>query len=127
MNQAQERDMRAQREQMRAATKEETSSILTLAGLRPERMWELANGYWPDHPNYDDVRTPWWLALTPIGLVRIGRRKRVIEIVWEATDVRAIVTEDDVTKGPDMVHAWSQAKAVEYMTRLREMSGTNPK
>jgi hypothetical protein len=119
-----ERAMHNRREQMVTETREEVTSILTLAGLRPERMWELANGYWPLAPTYDDVRSPWWLAQTSIGLIRIGSRKRVISIDWEATPIEATVTDDDVSKGPKMVHAYSTAKAVEYLTRLRECAET---
>ena len=114
--------MHTRREQMVTKTREEVTSILTLAGLRPERMWELANGYWPLSPRYDDVRSPWWLAQTSIGLIRIGSRKRVLSIEWDACKVRGIVTEDYVTKEDTMVHAWSAAKAVEYLQRLREMA-----
>jgi hypothetical protein len=112
-------EMRLRRSQMRRESHEEVESILTLAGLRSERMWELANGYWPDSPTYDDVRYPWWLAKTSIGLIRIGRRKRVLAIDWEATGIKASVTDDEVTRGETMVHAWSSEKAVEYMKRLR--------
>jgi hypothetical protein len=115
-----ENDMHSRREKMRDDSKAEVGSMLTLAGLKPQRMWELANRYWPLAPNYDEVRHPWWLAQTSIGLIEIGRRKRVLSISWEATDVRAVVTEDDVTKENYMVHAWSSGKAVEYLTRLRE-------
>ena len=114
--------MHRRREEMRTTSREEVLSILALAGLKPTRTWELANGYWPDAPDYDDVRYPWWLAQTSIGLIRIGRRKRVIAIDWEATAIEAVVTKDDVTKGPKMVHAWETAKAVEYLQRLREMT-----
>jgi hypothetical protein len=109
------------RQDMRSDSHVEVVSILTLAGLKPERMWELANGYWPDSPDYDDVRTPWWLAQTSVGLIRIGWRKRVIEIDWSATGNEVSVTDDDVTKWLTMVHAYSTAKAVEYLTKLREV------
>jgi hypothetical protein len=115
-----ENDMHSHREKMRDESKAEVESMLTLAGLKPTRMWELANRYWPLAPNYDDVRRPWWLAQTSIGLIEIGRRKRVLSISWEACDVRDVVTADEVTKENYMVHAWSSGKAVEYLTRLRE-------
>jgi hypothetical protein len=121
-----DRKLRHLRERMRKETEDEATSILTLAGLRPERMWELANGYWPDAPAYDEVRCPWWLAMTRIGLIRIGWRKRVIAIDWDATKVRVIVTSDDVTKGDTMVHAWSIAKAVEYLTAIAKLSPAEP-
>ena len=113
-------DMHSRREVMRDESRGEVEAMLTLAGLKPSRMWELANGYWPLAPNYDDVRRPWWLAQTSIGLIEIGRRKSVISISWDATKVRAVVTEDDVTKKDTLVHAYTQAKAVEYLTHLRE-------
>jgi hypothetical protein len=112
-----------ERERMREESRGETESILTLAGLKPERMWELANRYWPLSPQYDYARRPWWLAQTSLGLIQIGRRKRVISIEWDATHRRVVVTEDNVTKSDTMVHAWSTAKAVEYLTRLREIGG----
>ena len=46
-------------------------------------------------------------------------RKRVISISWEETEVPVIVTDDDVTKDHFLVHAYSYAKAVEYMTMLQ--------
>lgn len=117
-----ERDsaMHSHRDKMSRESKEQVESILTLAGLKPTRMWELVNCYWPNAPTYDDARKPWWLAQTEIGLIRIGWRKRVLSIDWEATDHRVIVTEDPVTKQETMVHAWTTSKAVEYLTRLRE-------
>jgi len=110
------------REKMRKETRDQAQSILLLAGLSPLRMWELANGYWPDTPVYDDVRRPWWLAQTSLGLIRLGWRKRVLEIDWGATDIKAIVTDDDVTRGETMVHAWSVEKAVAYLRRLKELA-----
>jgi hypothetical protein len=117
------REMRHRREEMREKTRREVESIFTLAGFAiPRRMWELANGYWPDSPEYDDVRSPWWLVQTSIGLIRIGNRKRVLSIDWEACEVRGLVTQDDVTKGDSMVHAWTVEKAVEYMRELRRLA-----
>ena len=121
-----ERAMHRRREEMVTKTREEVTSILTLAGLRPDRMWELANSYWPLAPTYDDVRSPWWLARTSIGLIQLGWRKRVISIDWRECEVRGIVTSDDVTKENYMVHAYSASKAVEYLQRLREIATAKP-
>jgi hypothetical protein len=112
--------IQTKREQMRLRSREETECILKLAGFEIRHTWELANGYWPDAPDYDDVRTPWWLFWTEIGPIRIGRRKRVIEIDWRACEVRCEVTKDNVTKENYLVHAWTPEKAVEYMRALRE-------
>jgi len=104
---------------MREESEYEVRAILVLAGIQVTRAWELANGYWPDHPDYDYCRRPWWLFQTDIGLLRLGWRKRVLEIDWSATETRAVVTKDEVTKSHTMCHAWSTEKAVEYCKGLK--------
>jgi hypothetical protein len=103
-------------------TLEEVRAIFVLAEIPVKAFHQLANGYWPDSPEYDDIRrsNPWWLAVTEFGLIRIGWRKRVISIEWEDTPVRTIVTKDEVSKDEQMVHAWSHAKAVEYLSQWRK-------
>jgi hypothetical protein len=104
---------------MRKRTREEAESIMRLAGFEVSRVWELANGYWPDAADYDEIRKPWWLFLTEIGPIQIGWRKRVLHIQWDACKVRAVVTDDDVTKETSLVHAWSPEKAITYLRQLR--------
>lgn len=113
---------RERKEELRKQSRQEATAMVTLAGLPPTRVWELANGYWPDSPRYDDIRKPWWLFLTDIGLIQIGWRKRVLHIEWDTCKVRGIVTADDVTKGDTYVHAWSVEKAVEYLRSLRALA-----
>ena len=103
-------------------TRENAEALFRLAGFTVSRTWELANLYWPDAPDYDDVREPWWLVLTEIGPVQIGWRKSVISIAWDATKVRGLVTNDEVTQGDDHVHAWGNEKALEYLTALRRLA-----
>lgn len=99
---------------------EEVTSLFTLAGIPMLNMWELPNQYWPIHENYAKIRAekPWWLVKTNHGLIKIGWRKRVISIEWEDTPLRVIVTEDDVTKEPTLVHAWNTEDAVKYLKVL---------
>lgn len=62
-----------------------------------------------------------WLSVaTKIGMVKIGWRKRVINIDWSETDVRRVISSDDVTKDNTMIHAWGTAKAKEYLAELLE-------
>lgn len=108
------------REKLAKESRANFDAIMQLAGFTVSRVWELANGYWPMHPDYDDVREPWWLYMTEIGLVQLGWRKRVIAITWDSTAVRTTVTPDEVTKSETDVHAYSQEKAVEYLKALRK-------
>jgi len=100
---------------------EQARALFVLAGIPVTKLHKLENKYWPDHPDYADVRrrSPWWLATTPFGPIEIGWRKRVISISWEDTPARQVVTDDDVTKDDTGVHAYSYVKALEYLTALR--------
>ncbi len=104
--------------------REEAESLFTLAGMKPETMWELPNGYWPRHANYQEIRdaNPWWLVRTEFGLIKIGWRKKVVQIDWEDTKSRFMLTDDDVTKDESMVHAWTIPKALEYLIAFRTMA-----
>ena len=108
----------------RLADKQEVFALFLTAGLPVERLWELPNGYWPDGEKYDDIRTPWWLCRTSIGLIRVGWRKKVLDIDWTDTGIESIVTTDKVTKNTLMVHAWTMDKAVAYLIELRRQAGT---
>lgn len=107
------------RDRRRTESEAEMRAIFTLAGFVVSQVWELYNRYWPDTPEYDAVRSPWWLMQTEIGPVQIGWRKRVINIRWDGCKFRGEVTSDDVTKSDVMVHAWSSSEAVKYLTALR--------
>jgi hypothetical protein len=100
---------------------EEVKALFLLAGIEVQETRQLPNGYWPDHPDYAEIRRnePWWMIVTPFGLIEIGWRKRVIEISWVGTAFRQIVTEKQVTKSEVMVHAWSFIEALEYLTTFR--------
>lgn len=100
-------------------------ALFEMAGIEQTGIWELPNGYWPDHEDYakDRRASPWWLVRTVHGNIKIGWRKRVIFIDWSDTDIRAVITVDDVTKTDDMVHAWSYVKALEYLTNLGNYIG----
>lgn len=105
-------------------SEEVMKALFLLAGFDVESFYKLANDYWPDHPDYADIRrdSPWWLVKTKYGLIKIGNRKRVTVIDWSDTqyqDEMGILTNDSVTKTTDMVHAWTVAKTLEYLTALR--------
>ena len=101
-------------------TEETLRALLHLSEVPFKNYYKIANLYWPDGPEFDTIRReqPWWLVWTPSGTIQMGWRKRVISIDWSDTTARTIVTKDDVTKQDTYVHAWSYAKAVEYLTAL---------
>lgn len=99
-------------------TEAEVRAIFLLAGIEVLFVDEIANGYWP--PVYTQ-RPPWFLVTTKYGVLKIGWRKRVLSVEWTRTKVRTkLTTEENVTTEPDYTHAWSFAKAVEYMTTWRQ-------
>lgn len=104
-------------------TENDIRALFHVAGYTVQHLWELPNPYWPKSDDFDSVRTPWWLVMTQWGPIRVGRRKRVLAIHWEASSIRGDVTLDEVTKGDDHVHAWSIEKAVEYLVALRKLGG----
>ncbi len=73
---------------------------------------EYSNGSWCIH-------RPWLIVTTSKGRVKIGWRKRVIEIDWSDSlidiDGDHIFVHEKVTTGPHMVHAWGYKNATEYL------------
>lgn len=104
---------------------QEAEGLFALAGINVLNIKPLPDGYGcgPSDPRYFEKpqRCAWWFVKTKLGWVEIGWRKRVISIDWSDTPVRAIITEDDVTKSDTSVHAWTLVKALEYLTRLKEV------
>lgn len=96
-------------------------SLVELAGIRIIKTYRLENQYWPNYPKYWHLRTPWLLVATPHGMIQVGHRKRVFVIDWADTPLRKVITEDDVTKNETVVHAWTQSKALEYLTALGKL------
>lgn len=70
------------------------------------------------------VCAPWFVAETPYGQIKIGWRKRVLNIDWSGTEnaFPTLFAEEDVTQGPTYIHAWGYEKATDYLGRiLREL------
>lgn len=93
-------------------TKSEVLAIFELAGIKLLNTWEIKNKYMSTRED------PWWLVKTEKGMVEIGWRKRVISIDWSDCNTPCVITSDDVTQDDLSIHAYSVAKAVEYMTNL---------
>lgn len=79
----------------------------------------IPNGYCSQ---YCCRHLPWFIITTKVGRIKIGWRKRVIEIDWSDSAVKATAEElfpdEDVTKYDHLVHAWSVEKARQYVDRI---------
>lgn len=104
-------------------TEEQAAALFLLAGFEVSRLYRLENQYWPGAYVEERKNSPWWLATTPYGAIKIGWRKRVISIDWEDTSIRVVPTEDEVTKGDTYAHAWNHVKALQYLTAVRHAVG----
>jgi len=101
-------------------TEQHVDALFLLAGISVLSKQRLPNSYWPEVPEYQELRdaSPWFLVTTPFGTVQIGWRKRVMAISWTQTPIRAHITDDDVTQSATEVHAWTYPKALEYLASL---------
>ena len=93
--------------------------ILDAAGYVKWLTTPIPNEYWPEE-------APWCLARGPKGSLKLGWRKRVLNIDWEGLnqneklDAEKLFPDENVTKGGAYIHAWGKEKAVEYLQKLRE-------
>jgi len=97
-------------------TEAQVRALFLLANIDVISVMSIDNEY---SPSLIDT-LPWWKVQTPSGTIKLGNRKRVINIDWTDTDVRFVVTEDHVTKSETHVHAWSVGKAVNYLIVLQQ-------
>jgi len=88
------------------------------AGFPPVKFGLRRNEYW----GQDDITGPWVDTYTDIGKIRVGWRKRVVEVKFsDETEIYIPeIIEDDVSKGDRLFHAWSIDKLAEYLKLCRE-------
>ena len=100
-------------------------SYLELAGFKVDFIWETLNPYWRyrylDAERRECAMGSAYLLRTEHGIIRIGWRKRVMEVDWESTKLRKIVDkerENETTSMQDCFHAYN---VVELIQRLQEL------
>ncbi len=93
-----------------------------LLGLFTEPIFveEIPNGYCSKACCRD---RPWFIITTKVGYIKIGWRKRVIEISWDGPSLikktaREMFPDEDVTKDDKLIHAWSLDHARRYIKVL---------
>ena len=101
-------------------------NIFEKAGFKDILMESLPNEYCScDHC------APWFNVNTEFGTIKIGWRKRVINIDWSAAaetlkacgqlpekNILSLFEDEGVTKGDAYIHAWGWEKAQEYLSRI---------
>jgi hypothetical protein len=95
----------------------DTQKLIDLFGDSKIFVEKIPNGYWAD-----DCHNPWLIVTTDKGRIKLGWRKRVINIDWSestiATKSNDLFPEEDVTKDDKFIHAWGYEKAQEYINVL---------
>lgn len=76
----------------------------------------------PNEYSVTDHSWPWIKFCTLGGMIKVGYRKRVINIDWSDTKqhYRHLFEDEGVTLTDTYVHAWGKDKAIEYLTKIRE-------
>lgn len=95
----------------------EISEIVRRAEIPFSDFYMIPNEYGRD-PDYFG---PWFVVETPAGRIKVGWRKRVINIDWAEASLQvpsATFAEENVTSWATGIHAWGADKAVEYLRRL---------
>jgi len=94
----------------------ERAEIISLFGNRAIYVDEIPNGYCN---SFCCKHLPWFIVTTNKGRIKIGWRKRVININWDDTIINekaeTLFPNEEVTKFDKTIHAWGLEKAKEYI------------
>lgn len=106
-------------EAIKSNAAERTAIIAVFGSSRKTYVEEIPNEYCS---SWCCAGRPWFLITTKIGSIKIGWRKRIINIDWSRTAVRETAEQlfpgEDTTKDGYMIHAWGYDKAVQYIDKL---------
>lgn len=100
------------------------TALFRMCGERPACYIRIPNEYCGTESDCDICRgNPWWLVEIPgVGVLKLGWRKRVIEIDWSRTGVSVSqdrITEDNVTyHDRGSIHAWGYDKAIAHLMEV---------
>lgn len=109
-------------------TEEKVTALLKLAEFKQcDGIFTLVNEYFPDAYPESIRKNPWFLVKVPQGLIKIGPRKRVIEISWTDTALRKMPPNltkpegenESITKDMACVHCWDMEQLSKRLWWLR--------
>lgn len=107
------------REAMRTDEERQFRNIFEKAGFKDIKLEPVINEYCQL-----ECCAPWFNVTTVLGVIKIGWRKRVINIDWSnvhtvpGQDILSLFKKEDVTKGNSSIHAWGWDKAQEYLSKI---------
>lgn len=97
---------------------ENNKAILTVFN-EPIFVEEIPNEYCG---RYCCKHLPWFIVTTSVGRIKIGSRKRVINIDWKDTvgtlESDELFSDEETTKGNKYIHAWSLEDATRYVEKI---------
>jgi len=98
---------------------EELSGLFKEAGFDPIHIEVINSEYCGEACCY---KYPWIIATTNKGRIKLGWRKRVMNLDWSDSDLgingMEMFKDEDVTKGTSYIHCWGKEKALEYLKKL---------
>lgn len=102
----------------------ERDALIACFGGRTVFVEEIPNGYCN---RGCCAFFPWLVVTTSIGRIKIGWRKRVIELDWTWSVVKQradelFAKEDGTTRFNCMIHCYGYEKAAEYINRLFQVA-----
>ena len=100
----------------------EFKNCFTKAGFEDFVLIPIPNEYCHDIKNCT-ICSSWFNVETKWGIIKIGWRKRVINIDWShigRVDGKALFEDQETTVDKHMVHAWGYEKCIEYLEKLKE-------
>lgn len=98
----------------------ELTELFKSAGFETIHVETIDNQYCSEACCY---KSPWIIVSTIKGRIKLGWRKRVMNLDWSESDIKAVGTElfkgEETTTGKRYIHCWSKNKAIEYLKKLR--------
>lgn len=105
--------------QSQEEAKKEREELLAVFGGAKIFVDEIPNGY---SDQWYTKHLPWFIVTTIKGRIKIGWRKRVINIDWSDSTVKTraqdLFPNEDTTKEDRYIHAWGVDKAAEYINTI---------
>jgi hypothetical protein len=102
-------------------------AFLLLSYTTPISLKKLPNEYCGDHDSSECSickKQPWWEIKTDVGVIKVGWRKRVIELDWSKTGYKIDpdkITTENVTKGSSYIHCWGYGDLLNYWSSLKNL------